>query len=189
MVVVIFITWGCQASLSFLPRQHKLHCVHRLPFWCLLQPYPPLTCSIFFPLPSLLYFTLLWKWSQRAQWTPLTGPGSRVVVDPGFRGALSWAGYCDKASPRCQATQENEREKVALLLSPCIISHSKWQPSTQAQMPTDAVVSARGVRVDVWMFACMCTQPPECECLCACASGFTLLWNLAAYRTLCSQIT
>ena len=143
----------------------------------------------FFPLPSLLYFTLLWKWSQRAQWTPLTGPGSRVVVDPGFRGALSWAGYCDKASPRCQATQENEREKVALLLSPCIISHSKWQPSTQAQMPTDAVVSARGVRVDVWMFACMCTQPPECECLCACASGFTLLWNLAAYRTLCSQIT
>lgn len=155
-------------------------------FGVYFSPLPLLPAPFFF-LPSLLYFTLLWKWSQRALWTPLTGPGSRVVVDPGFRGALSWAGYCDKASPRCQATQENEREKVALLLSPCIISHSKWQPSTQAQMPTDAGVSARGVRVDVWM--CVCTQHPECECRCAWASGFTILWNLAAYRTLCCQIT
>lgn len=78
----------------------------------------------------------------------------------GFR-VLSRAGCCDKASPHCQATQENEREKVALLWGPCIISHSKWQPSTQAQMPTDAGVSARGVCVytALWMCVCVCLFP------------------------------
>lgn len=47
-------------------------------------------------------------------------------VEPGLRGGtLSRAGCCDKAGPCCQATQENAREKVALLWSACIISHRK----------------------------------------------------------------
>lgn len=108
-------------------------------------------------------------------------------VDPGLRRALSRAGCCDKASPCCQATQENEREKVALLWSPCIISHSKWQPSTQAQMPTDAGVSARGVCVDV----CMCAHTASWMCVCVCFSSFMplVLWKLAAYSILRRQIT
>lgn len=152
MVVVIFITWCCQASLSFLPRQHKLQCVHRLLFWCLLQSSPPLTLSIFSP------FTLFHCVMEMELEDPVGSINWSCLqsgVDPGLRRTLCWASCCDKAGPHSQATQENEREKVALLWSPCIISHSKWQPSTQAQMPTDAGVSARGVCVDVWMFVCV----------------------------------
>lgn len=40
-------------------------------------------------------------------------------MDPGLRRrALSRAGCCDKGSPCCQATQENEREKSGPALEP-----------------------------------------------------------------------
>lgn len=84
---------------------------------------PPLTLPVI--SFSVLYFTASWKWRSRTQWLPLTGPCLRSGVEPGFSGALSRAACCHKAGPRCQATQENAREKVALLWSPCIISHSK----------------------------------------------------------------
>lgn len=122
MVVVIFITWCCQASLSFLLRQHKLHGVHRLFVWWLLQHSSPLTLSIF-SLFTLFHCVMEMELEDPVgsiNWSCLQSD-----VDPGLRRALSRASCCDKASPRCQATPENEREKVALLWSPCIISHSK----------------------------------------------------------------
>lgn len=66
---------------------------------------------------------------------------------------------------------QSRMEKVALLWSPCIISHSKWQPSAQTQMPTDARVSARGVFVCVLVFLrvrCVRAASRVFQALCHC---------------------
>lgn len=115
MAVVIFITWCCQASLSFLPRQHKSHCVLRLLFWA-----PTLTLSPrSLPLPSPHFpHAASWKWLERTQWAPLTGRVSRVAWIQVLRRRALLHTLSRLLSQSCM-------EKVALLWSPCIISHSK----------------------------------------------------------------
>lgn len=76
MAVVIFIAWRCQASLSFLRRQHKSRRVHRLLWWCLTSVLLPPPTS---PPPPCACFSGLWKWSWTC-WLPLTGLAVPRVV-------------------------------------------------------------------------------------------------------------
>lgn len=143
MVVVIFITWCCQASLSFLLRQHKSQYVFT--DCCRGVYFNPLCFS-----PSVLCFTGVWKWRFKNPAGPLTGPIFRVVASGlgegrGFK-ILSWLMW-QSWSSLSGHSREWEGESGRALESMHYFTHSKWQPSTQAQMPTNAGVSLRGMCV------------------------------------------
>jgi len=67
MVVVTFITWRCRASLSFLPRRHKLQCVHRLLFWCLVYPPPPSLSLLLPPFWFLPLYSIPLRYGNRVR--------------------------------------------------------------------------------------------------------------------------
>lgn len=177
MVVVIFITWCCQASLSFLLRQHKLQYVFT--DCCRGVYFNPLCFS-----PSVLCFTGVWKWRFKNRAGPLTGPIFRVVASGlgegrGFK-ILSWLLW-QSWSSLSGHSREWEGESGRALESMHYFTHSKWQPSTQAQMPTNAGVS-------LCVCVCLCVSIFH---LCVCVSSFMplLLWKLPVYSMLHSQIT
>lgn len=159
MVVVIFITWCCQASLSFLLRQHKLQYVFT--DCCRGVYFNPLCFS-----PSVLCFTGVWKWRFKNPAGPLTGPIFRVVASGlgegrGFK-ILSWLMWQSWSSLSGHSRKW-----------PCSGVHALFhtQQVTAQHTGTNANkcwgVTERYVCVYAWAsFICACVFPASCHCCC-----------------------